>query len=245
MDHRTCRPPTGWGNDPLTQHLDSGRGNQWATFANKRSKVIDLITIDGMFRKLFDGAINPRPFLPVTFFLRSHSAYLSACGAVMAGQVHEAQALLRVCLEQGGYALYIGKDQARWKRWMGRHELRTRTQQDKWKDEFTHGKVTRHITASDVDLGRVYTTLYDQTIQYGGHPNERGTFASMTMEETEDGGRRFNTVYLHDDGPLLDFALRTTVQVGICALRFAKVIYPHRVTATGVKFQLETISKRF
>lgn len=245
MDHSNRPPPTGWGNDPLTQYLDNGRGNQWATFANKRSEVIDLITIDGMFRKLFDGAINTRPFLPVNFLLRAHSAYLSACGAVMAGQVHDAQALLRVCLEQGGYALYIGEDQGRWERWMDRHAPRTRTQQGTWKDEFTHGKVTRYITASDADLGHVYTTLYDRTIDYGGHPNERGTSVSMTMEETEDGGRCFNTVYLHGDGLLLDFALKTTAQVGICALRLAKVIYPHRVQATGVEFQLETISRRF
>ena len=163
----------------------------------------------------------------------------------MAGQVHDAQALLRVCLEQGGYALYIGEDQERGKRWMGRHDTRTRSQQDKWKDEFTHGKVTRHITAWDADLGRVYTTLYDQTIDYGGHPNERGTTVNMTMEEIEDGWRRFNTVYLHGDGLFLDFALKTTAQVGICALRLAKVIYPLRVQATGVEFQLETISKRF
>jgi hypothetical protein len=67
----------------------------------------------------------------------------------------------------------------------------------------------------------------------------------MTMEETEDGRCQFNTVYLHGEGLLQDFALKTAAQVGICALRFAKVIYPNRLKATGVEFQLDTISKRF
>src|SRR5258707_9743255 len=125
-----------------------------------------------MFRKLFDAAINPRPFLPVIFFLRSHSAFLSACGAVMAGQVHDEQALLRICLEQGGYAFYIGDDEARWERWMNRHDSLATLKAVR--DEFSHGKVTRHISASDANLGRVYTTLYDRTIDYGGHPNGRG-----------------------------------------------------------------------
>lgn len=216
-----------------------------ATFANKRSEVIDLTTIDGMFRKLLDGAVNPRPPLPIGFLLRAHSAYLSACGAVMAGQLHEAQALLRVCLEQGGYAHYIGADQARWERWMSRHEPRTRSQQDKWKEEFTHGRVARGITSANPDLGRVYTELYDRAIDYGAHPNERGTSMGSALEDTDDGGKRLLTIYLHEDGLLLDFALRATAQVGICVLRIAQAIYPLRMQATGVQLQLETISKRF
>jgi hypothetical protein len=161
----------------------------------------------------------------------------------MAGQVHDAQALLRVCLEQGGYALYIGDDHARWERWMSRHD-----NPDALKGvrkEFTHGNVARQVTVADADLGRVYATLYDRTIDYGGHPNERGTSANMTMENMQDGGLRYSAVYLHGDGLLLDFALKTTAQVGICALRIAKVIYPHRVQATGVQSQMEIISKRF
>lgn len=243
MNTSSRQPPTGWGNDPLTQYLDDCRNNQWATFANKRSEVIDLITIDGMFRKLFDGAINPRPFLPTGFILRAHSAYLSACGAVMAGQVHDAQALLRVCLEQGGYALYIGDDQARWGRWISRHDSPAALAGVR--KEFTHGKVVRHITDTDADLGHVYKTLYDRTIDYGGHPNERGASLNMTIEETEDGGRRFNTAYLNADELMLGLALKTTAQVGICVLRISKVIYPYRMTATGVEFQLDTISRRF
>jgi hypothetical protein len=238
------QPPPGWGNEPLTQYLDTFRGNQLATFANKRSAVIDLTTIDAMFRKL-DGALNPRPLLPMEFLQRAHSAYLSACGAVLGGQLHEAQALFRVCLEQGGYALYVGTDQPRWERWMDRHEPRSPTQQKKWKDEFTHGKVVRYISTANADVGRAYTELYDRTIEYGAHPNERGASMSSTLEDTDDGGLRFGTIYLHDDGLMLDFALRTAAQVGICVLRIGQMIYPQRFQATGVQWQLETIAQRF
>jgi len=100
--------PDGWGRDPLTEYLDAFRANQLATFANKRSAIVDLTTIDKMFRTLIDGAMNPKPFLPMSFLQRAHSAFLAAAGAVMAGQIYEAQALLRVCLEQGAYAFYIG-----------------------------------------------------------------------------------------------------------------------------------------
>jgi hypothetical protein len=235
--------PIGWGNDSLTQFLDTCRENQVATFATKRSEAIDLTTIDGMFRQLLDGAINPKPILPVGFLLRAHAAYLAAVGAAMAGQLYELQALLRVCLEQGGYAHFIGNDQQRWERWMGRHDSPDATRAVR--KEFQHVKIVEHLKAANAEIGRVYSELYDRAIEYGAHPNERGTSLSSTIEDIEDGGKRFNTVYLHGDGFMLDFALRTTAQVGICVLRIAQIIYPSRMQATGVQFKLETISKRF
>lgn len=246
MDNsRNESAPPGWGTDTLTHYLDIFRGNQFATFVNKRSEVIDLIAIDKMFRKLVDGAVNPRPLLPIGFLQRAHSAYLSACSAVMGGQLLEAQALLRACLEQAAYGHYIGTDHERWERWMARHEPRSRTQQDKWRDEFTHGKVARSITAADAALGYQYNQLYDRAIDYGAHPNQLGDSMGSTVEDSDDGGKRLLTIYLHDDGLMLDFALKTTAQVGICALCIAQLIYPLRMQATGVQFELETISKRF
>lgn len=238
-------PPPTWGNDTLTRYLDNCRVNQWATFANKRSEVIDLTTIDGMFRRFFGEAVNPKPILPANFLLRSHSAYLSACGAVMAGQLHDAWSVLRVSLEQGGYAYYVGGDRERWTRWLARHDVRSRTQQSKWKDEFTHGRVLRHLRTADPQLAEVYSGLYDRTIDYGAHPNERGISVGMNFEDTLDGGRRFNTIYLHGEGPILNLLLKSTAQVGICVLRIAQLIYPERTQATGVKFTLETIRKQF
>lgn len=149
--------PDGWGQDPLTQYLDDARGNQFATFANKRSEVIDLIAIDGMFRKLLEDAVNPRPLLPMGFLLRAHSAYLAAAGACMAGQLYELQPLLRAGLEQAGYGHFIGNDQARWERWMNRHD-----NDDTLKAvrrEFTHRAVAEHLRSADASLGSIYTRL--------------------------------------------------------------------------------------
>lgn len=237
--------PSGWSDDAVTQYLDTCRANQFATFANKRSQVNDLATIDGMFRKLVDGAIDPKPFLPMGFLQRSHSAYLTAVGAVMAGQLHEVQALLRACLEQAAYGHFIGKDQARWERWMKRHEHRTRSQQDKWRKEFSNGKVSHHLTSADASLGEIYTELYDQTINYGGHPNERGMSMNSEIFDLPDGGKQFQALYLHGNGLMLDFGLRMTAQVGLCALRIARVIYPTRVQAIGVEYELGEMCKRF
>ena len=57
----TTATPLGWGTDPLTQYLDDARGNQFATFNNKRRAMADLIAIDKMFLKLLHSAVNPDP----------------------------------------------------------------------------------------------------------------------------------------------------------------------------------------
>ena len=237
--------PEHWGQDGLTRYLDMCIANQVATFANQRSAVIDLTTIDEMFTKLVSEDVNPNPLLPIDFLQRSHCAFLSACSAAMAGQLNEVPALLRVCLEHGGYANYVGTDQERWERWIDRHIPRSGSQLDKWRAEFTHGKVAGSVVAADANLGAAYKALYERTIDYGAHPNEKGASMSTMIEEADNGDTRFGTVYLHSDGVVQDRMLRFVASVGICVLGIAQVIYPFRMQAIGVKFQLATIAKRF
>ena len=113
----TTATPPGWGTDPLTQYLDDARGNQFATFDNKRRAVADLIAIDRLLLKLLHSAVNPDPKIPMFFLQRAHAAYRAATSAVMAGQLYEAQALLRLCLEHAGYGHFIGGDVKKWERW--------------------------------------------------------------------------------------------------------------------------------
>lgn len=115
-------PPQGWGGDALTDHLKGYRANQFATFANKGQPMRYLIDIDALFARFIIGAINPRPLYPMNFMLRAHSAYRAGVGAVMAGQVYESQALLRLCLEHAAYGFYIGADTERAERWLRRGE---------------------------------------------------------------------------------------------------------------------------
>ena len=179
------------------------------------------------------------------FLLRSHAAYLAAVSAVMAGQLHELQALLRVCLEQAGYGHFIGGDQARWERWMNRHEPSTRSQKEKWAKEFTNGNVSRTLQKSDAKLASIYKMLYDRTIDYGGHPNERGASLNSSIEHLPEGGYQWSTVYLHEDVLMLDYCIKATAQVGICSLRIAQSIYPARSQAAGVSYQLNDICQRY
>lgn len=236
------RPPDGWGQDSLTDYLDDFWGNQFATFDNKRAAVADLIRIDGLFKRFLDGAINPRPFVPMGFMLRAHSAYRAAAGAVMAGQLYEAQALLRLCLEHGAYGFYIGADRERWERWMHRND--SEATKKVVRDEFTHNKIKKHVSAAATKLGGQFELLYEKLIDFGAHPNEQGF--SMNSAMRRDGENvHFDTIYLQADGLPLDLGLKMTGQVGLWVLHVMQLIYRERFELQGVRADLEEIRTRF
>ena len=56
------------------------------------------------------------------------------------------------------------------------------------------------------------------TINFGGHPNQRGVVGSIRVTHDQDKALVTN-VYLEGEGLALYHALKTTAQTGICALR--------------------------
>lgn len=234
--------PRGWGDDPLTAYLDNYHDNQVATFANKQQQVADLIRIDGLMLKLLHGAINPKPLIPMSFMLRAHAAYRAAAGAIMAGQLYEAQTVMRLCLEHAAYGFYIGGDEERWKRWMNRND--SVANKKVVRDEFQHGKIKGYIAGHAKKLGERFEKLYDRLIDFGAHPNEQGF--SLNSAIRKDGGNvHFDTIYLQGDGLPLDLALKTLGQVGLWVLFVMQPIYKERYELLGIRAELDEVRRRF
>lgn len=242
MSSRPTTPPPGWAQDTLTSYLDEFRGNQWATFHNKRQEAADLIALDGLFEKLLKAAKDPMPMMPMTFLLRAHSAYRAAVSMVMSGQLYEAQAMLRLSLEHASYGFFIGGDTERWKRWMKRND--DDKSRKAVREEFTAGAIRRAIKKADAKIGGHFEYLYERLIDFGAHPNEQG-FSMSTKLRREPGETHILSIYLHDDGIPLDFALKTTAQVAICVLQIAYLIYPSRMELQQIRHDLDQITVRY
>ncbi len=242
MSSRPTTPPPGWGNDTLTAYLDEFRGNQFATFHNKRQEMADLIALDGLFERLLKGAKDPDPQMPMAFLLRAHAAYRVAVSSVMGGQLYEAQALLRLALEHASYGFFIGGDTARWTRWMKRND--DEKSRKVVRDEFTAGAIRRAITKADAKIGGHFEFLYERLIDFGAHPNEQG-FSMSTKLKEEPGQTHILSIYLHEDGIPLDFALKNTAQIAICSLQIAYLIYPTRMELQQIRHDLDEITTRY
>lgn len=238
----TQASPPGWGGDTLTNYLKACRTNQFATYANKGSAMADLIQIDGMFDR-FSGAINPRPMYPMGFLLRAHSAFRTGVSAVMSGQLFESQALLRLCLEHAAYGFYIGADKERMERWLRRGD--SEATRKAVRKEFHNDKIREHIQAAAPTMRDQFDHLYDQLIEFGAHPNEKGYSLNTTIERNEAGDANIQTVYLQGDGMQLDLGLKVAGQIGLWALHLMQLLYRERFELLGIRADLEEVRTRF
>lgn len=229
--------PPQWGNDDFTIYLDNCLKNKFATLI-KKPEVTRLKEIDSCFRVVFANTLNPKPMYPMQFLLRAHSAFLVASGLAMSGQVFEATAICRLCLEASAYGFYIGADEARFKIWINREKDEQSKQ--KARTEFTSGKILKHINEIAPNLGRVYDELYQQSIDFGAHPNEKGFSANTKIVESKD-RIEISQIYLQGDGAALDYSIVTASRVGVWALSIFQLLYSAKWEILGIRAKLEQL----
>ena len=229
--------------DCLTDYLRVYQSNQLGTFANKGTAMADLIKIDSLFDRLLKGAVNPRPPWPMLFTFRAHSAFRAAVGAVMAGQVFESQVLLRLCLEHAAYGFYIGSDADRTECWLRRGD--GDAHRKVVRKEFHNDKIKAHIEATAPVMANQFDWLYNQTIEYGAHPNEAGYLLNSTIDKNENDDVKIDTIYLHADDLQLGMGLKNAGQAGLRALHLMQLLYPERYELLGIRSELEEVRTRF
>lgn len=239
----TQQSPKGWGADIFTEYLEAYRANQFATFANKRAAMADLIAIDAMFNRFLNGGINPRPLYPMGFMLRAHSAFRAGLGAVMAGQIFESQALLRLCLEHAAYGFYIGADTDRMERWLRRCD--SDDNRRAVRKEFRNENIKAYIEISSLVMREQFDHHYNQLIEFGAHPNEMGYSLNTTMQRNDAGDTTVQTVYLQGDSMQLDNGLNVAGQIGLWALHLMQLLYRERFELLGIRADLEDVRTRF
>lgn len=205
--------------------------------------MADLIKIDAMFNRFLNGAINPRPYYPMSFMLRAHSAFRAGVGSIMAGQLFESQAVLRLCLEHAAYGFYIGADTDRMKRWLRRGA--SDENRNALRKEFHNDKIRAYIERSSPVMREYFDYYYNQLIEFGAHPNELGYSLNTTMQRNAAGDIKIEALYLQADGMHLDNALKVAGQVGLWVLSLMQLIYRERFELLGIRADLEDVRKRF
>jgi hypothetical protein len=225
------RKPPGWAEDELTAFIEAAHQNQYATFVKKRDAMGKLISIDAQFAKVTKGWLNPASEIIAMLFVRCHGAFRTAAGLAMAGQAAETYVQCRAMLEYAAYAVHIHRDPQLGMVWLDRHQ--SATQMAAQKAAFTHAKVSASVVAANMHAGKRFEDLYQRTIDFGGHPNERSVTGNMKMVEETD-RRVMLAVLQHGDGPELEMALKTVAQCGVVSLEMLQVIYNAKFELLGV-----------
>ena len=230
MDNPTLPP---WGDDPLSAFIADAQDNEQKSALNMPDIFTVLQRVRAALQKMeeiTERENNPN-LLPTRFLMaRSHGAWLGAVRLGLSTQTAEAYPVVRAIIENAWYALHIAKDPAppaRAEIWLRRGE--SEQAKKACKDEFTIANVRATHRALDATTEKALHTLYERTIDYGGHPNEQGVFA--TTIRTDDG---FGAVFLTNNPVTIAVALKNAIEVALGALRVFRLVFPERYAITGL-----------
>jgi hypothetical protein len=230
--------PARWGDDPLSSFMSDAFRNLLATFVQKPQEYGRINAVAKCFAAL-SGNLGDNPeVLPSLFLTRAHSAFLGACRMSVSGQVTETFPLLRSCLEYSLYALHVSGNLNLAEMWIQRHV--DEVSMKKCKKSFMHSSVIQTLEKKDAPLRRVISRLYEETIDFGAHPNERALSSNLRMHEYE-GMEIFRLTYLQGNSSALAHALLFTAQTGLGALLVFEHVFRDRMGSLGVDVQLEQL----
>lgn len=232
--------PKNWGKDPLSEFIKTAWNNTFATFANLKPQYNCLNEIHVTYRKIIDNLINSPEWFASFFLMRAHASYIGGVRLSLSGQVPEAYIVFRGCLENSLYGLYVSRRPNTQEIWLRRHD--DESSKRRCKNEFTTRNVFQCLESVDKKIHHIAQQLYDTTIDYGAHPNERGLMSLMTQEK--DGSKiDFRLYYLTGNTLPLHLCIKTAARIGICSLYIFKNIYRERFDILGIAEKLKELEK--
>ncbi len=235
-------PPPGWGSDSLSKFADTAYHNIMATYANLRAEYDALAKIDGLHDKMIENLNQSPEFVAGFLLIRTHSYFRGAALKALSGQVAEGYMLQRGALESALYGLYAAGDDNRQKIWLNRHE--DDASRKRVRREFTISNVLNHLQSVDAGTHDVAKRLYDRTIDYGGHPNERSVTTQVKTEVTES-RIDFTAEYFCCGDLPHRVVLKSAAQAGICCLDMFCHVFRDRYRILGIDLELDEIRKGF
>jgi hypothetical protein len=233
-------PPPGWGEDDLSKFLQAAHENQWAAFVRKPSAIRKLIAIDAQFGTASKTLQGRRNAIEAMLLIRCHAAFRTAAGLAMAGQAAESHPQCRAMLEYAAYAVHIYRNPSLGEVWLNRHQGVAGLKASK--KAFQHVAIVKSVTAANRDAAKRFEDLYQHTIDFGGHPNERSVTGNMKMIKEPD-RLTMLAVMQHGDGVEFDMALKFAAQCGMVSLELLQVIYNAKFELLGINAKLLALRK--
>jgi hypothetical protein len=235
-------PPPAWGADSLSRYLDDAAHNTLATFANLPEQYGYLAEVDQLFSEMIDN-LNQHPEFVAGFLLfRTHSSFRAAVRLCLGGQVAESYMVLRGCLESALYGLYVAGNRNRQEIWLRRHD--DESSKRRVRSEFTITNVLGFLASVDATTHDIAARLYDRTIDYGAHPNERAVSTQIRTQSTSARIDFTADYLLAGDLPHL-VSLKSVAQIGICCLDILEHVFRDRYRILQIDARLEQLHRQF
>lgn len=234
--------PRGWGRDELSAFIDAAANNMFATFDNLKNEWLLLANIDStLYRFANSGNATASQLVPYMLAAYAHAAFRGAVRHAVSGEPPCAFMVLRGCLETALYAAYMIQNPDSVEVWLRRHD--DEKSEGRAKSTFSYGNTRRSYEKLDAEGAQVVHKLYQRTIDFGAHPNERALTSNVFKTES-DSKTEYNVVYLHSLGPAMLHVLKSTAEVGVVCLDVFQHAFVHRAKALNVEDEIRLLKSR-
>jgi hypothetical protein len=238
-------PP--WDNDPLSTFFRDAAYNERASSLNFVPIFALLQRIDGAVRDM-EGAVEKdnvqelERVVPRLLAVRTHGSFLAGMRLAMSGQLSESCAVLRGCIELCWYALHIAKDPKAPDRaniWLNRgDDVQSKR---KCQNEFRVSNMRSTHELIDRATAKQLREFYEVTIDFGGHPNEKSLFGTMSRSETENETNYKVGILSFHEPHLVVASLRLAAGVAIGVLKVFQLIFTERFAILSLDSKIDSL----
>ncbi len=148
--------------------------------------------------------------------------------------------VLRGCLEKSLYALYLHKKPDLQETWLNRHK--SEECKNQVRGEFQIKKIKECLKSIDESVYDRACYLYDFTIDYGAHPNDKALLTNLSIQEDEN-TKTFDQIFLTGGTLQLGLCLKTTAQIGVCSLDIFGLVFREGFCNFKIPAKLAKIKK--
>lgn len=128
----------------------------------------------------------PSPTFSVLLFLNAYQLFLAGARIALSGHPAAIFPLMRTALESASYGFLLEQQPALSETWRNRH--RSDADKKACRKAFTFEKAIAGVRERAPDIHRLAQEAYDGAIDYGAHPNLRGVFGHITIDESRPDG---------------------------------------------------------
>ncbi len=154
--------------------------------ASKSPFVAVLLQYDDYFRHdLWRHASPPQTFA-LLLYLNAYQLFLAGARMALSGHPAAIFPLMRTALESASYGLLLEQQPALSEIWSNRH----RSEADKraCRKAFTFDKAIAAVRGRSPDIHRLAKEAYEGAIDYGAHPNPKGVFGHIAVDDDRSDG---------------------------------------------------------
>lgn len=233
-------------NETLNKRLDWCHGNK-NHIIQHQPEIFNLF--ERTFKVFFNfgnnlHGLDGEEYLNVSFFYNmAFGSFVGAARMLLGGQLAPAFMVMRGLLENALYGHYIFHNEGYFEIWESRIE--NERPGPEFIKTFKPAKMIESLKKESEDLGDRAKLLYDQTIDFGAHPNPSAFYSDVEWQDSQNQKYTFHWItHLKKDPAAFVFCSDALIKTGAVVLAIFRLIFKECFQILGLSEEIDELLKQ-